>query len=326
MKEKLRQLLILAQQKQATDLHFTIIGRQVRVSFRGLYGMEEVESAMFDEALFNYLKYIAHLDLGNTLKPQSGNFGFSLDGKDLFFRFSLIVTQGLQTGVLRILNNHARIELAHITNQEVQRQSFYAWCQRTSGMVILSGPTGSGKTTTLHALLAHIADIGKHHIITLEDPIEIHDERYIQLQINEASGFTYDEGIRQLMRHDPDVIMLGEIRDEATAKSAYRCALSGHMVFSTVHAKSASEAIKRLEELGLKRSELQDTLTAVCAQRLYPHKQKEGERLCIYEILEKDDLYTVLQGKAIPKHKDIFKELEEAKQLGLIEISEFSTT
>lgn len=274
--------------------------------------MEEVHSAIVDERLFHYLKYIANLDLGCCDKPQSGSFQWESGGQTLYFRFSLISSLDQETGVLRILNNHHEISLDNLSSEPQQTAIFRWWTRQRSGLVILSGQTGSGKTTTLYALLDEIAKVGKAKIMTLEDPIEIHDHRFVQLAINEASGFTYEEGIRQLMRHDPDVIMIGEIRDSYTAKMAYRCALTGHMVFSSIHARTASEALKRLQELGVEKSEWQHTLTAVCAQRLYSRKNHESERICIYEILEGAALQSTLENKAVPNHEDIEAKIRQA--------------
>ena len=144
------------------------------------------------------------------------------------------------------------------------------------------------------------------------------------MQVNEALQFDYEEGIKQLLRHDPDVIMIGEIRDEKTARMAFRCALSGHMVFTCVHAKSATEAIKRMEELGISKSELRQTLTAVSSQRLF-HMKTSKDRICIYEILEKEALKHYLEGWDIEnEHDSIMDEIRKAVELGWISKKEAS--
>ena len=256
------------------------------------------------------------------MKPQSGQFQYIYKGKQLNFRFSLLCTLDMQTGVLRILNNHHLLQIQDLTIQKNCISSFFHWSKFRSGLIILSGPTGSGKSTTLHAILHTIANNQKLKVISLEDPIEIHDDSYLQLQINEKADFTYEEGIRQLLRHDPDVIMIGEIRDTNTAKMAYRCALTGHMVFSTVHAKNCAEAIKRLMDLGIAKQDLKDTLTAVSSQRLFQVNGKE-ERTCIYEILEKEELeYFMVEGKHETKHRDIFDEIKIAVEKGFISSQE----
>lgn len=312
MREKFEQLLHVIKKQDATDIHMTLMHQKVSVTIRGMYGLQEVKNNAFDAGLFNFLKYLSNLDLGNASVPQSGNFQYEYEHETLYFRFSLLTTFDKQTAVLRVLNNHAHIALEELSYQKKQFTSFVNWTKTRSGLVILSGPTGSGKTTTLHAILQRIANEKRLHVVSLEDPIEIFDDSYLQLQINEKSNFTYEEGIRQLMRHDPDVIMIGEIRDPKTAHMLLRSALSGHLIFTTIHAKCCSEAIKRLYEFGLTKEDLQHTLTAISSQRLYMAKGKKG-RVCIYEILERDQLQKYLQTNEMPKaHQDIFDEIQQA--------------
>lgn len=318
MKEKFEQLLHVIKKQDATDIHMTLVHQQVFVTIRGMYGLQEVRNNAFDTGLFNYIKYLSNLDLGNASVPQSGNFQYDYQNEILYFRFSLLVTLDKQTAVLRVLNNHAHIALEDLSYQKKQFTSFVNWTKTRSGLVILSGPTGSGKTTTLHAILQRIANEKRLHVVSLEDPIEIYDDSYLQLQINEKNNFTYEEGIRQLMRHDPDVIMIGEIRDPKTAQMLLRSALSGHLIFTTIHAKCCSEAIKRLQEFGLTCEDLCHTLSAVSSQRLYMAKGKKG-RICIYEILEKDELQKYLQTNKLPEgHQDIFEEIRQAVEEGKI--------
>lgn len=296
----------------ASDLHLTKNHEALKVSLRTLNGMLDIHMAAFDVALYHYLKYLSNMDLANTNAPQSGNFHYVFQGETYYFRFSCIHTFDIETGVLRILNNHDEVMLEDLSYLKEQYESFVRWTKTRSGLVVLSGPTGSGKTTTLHAILSRIASQHKMQVVSLEDPIEIFDDSYLQLQINEKNHFTYEEGIRQLMRHDPDVIMIGEIRDGESARMLLRSALSGHMIFTTIHAKCCSETIKRLQEFGLKREDLMHTLTAVCSQRLYASKEKEG-RQCVYEILERDELQYYLEYQKMPEnHEDIFDEIEKA--------------
>lgn len=312
MQEKMNQMLRLVQMHHATDIHFIMKQDKVTVSMRGLYGMEAVYSPALDVSLFNYLKYLSNLDLGNLSVPQSGNFQYEYQGSLLYFRFSILTTLQMQTAVLRILNNHEQIELEDLTDDKRQYQSFVNWTRTRSGLIVLSGPTGSGKTTTLHAILHRIADNHHLNVVSLEDPIEIFDDSYLQLQINERSNFSYEEGIKQLMRHDPDVIMIGEIRDPNSAKMLLRSALSGHLIFTTIHAKCCSEAIKRLNEFGLSNEELKHTLSAVASQRLYPAAGTKGRR-CIYEIMEKEDLsYCLEHHKEKAGYRNIFSNIQKA--------------
>ena len=287
---------------------------------RGISGFKSFEDEQI-EALFQYLKYCANLDLGNLAIPQSGTFQMNFQDKNYYFRFSCISSYQSQTGVLRILNNHPPISIHQCSTKKTQNAQFKRWCSLRSGLILFSGPTGSGKTTTLHALLEEIARQKKLKIITLEDPIEIMSSNYLQLQVNEKMNFTYEEGIKQLLRHDPDVIMIGEIRDSKCAEMVYRAALSGHLVFSTIHAKSATEAIKRLSELGLSTSNLKETLTAVVNQRLYPDIKRK-ERICIYEILDRQELQNYLEYGKTENHKTIQDEIREAIRKKIIRPSD----
>lgn len=319
MKKKLNQLLKYVYEHNASDVHFTLINHKLMVRMRGLDKIIKIEDKKLDEGLFHYLKFISNLDLGNALLPQSGNFSFKYKSNLLHFRFSYIHTQQAQSGVLRVLNNHPKIELQDLSMDDKQNETFLSWTKFKSGLVLVSGPTGSGKSTTLHAILEIIAQNSKLNVITLEDPIEIQSDHYLQLQVNERMNFHYEEGIKQLLRHDPDVIMIGEIRDEVSAKMLIRCALSGHMVFTTIHAKSCKEAVKRLREFGVSDIDLDETLTAITNQRIYKHKV-EAKRVCIYEILEKEDLKKVLSNDKLPTtYEDITKKIKYAIKKGWIQ-------
>ena len=316
MKKILYRLIFESQKVKATDIHFLISDTRHSCEMRGISGFKPFEDDQVD-ALFQYLKYCANLDLGNLTVPQSGTFRMKLKEKEYYFRFSCISSYQSQTGVLRILNNHSPIAISQCSVKKTQNIQFKRWCSLRSGLILFSGPTGSGKTTTLHALLEEIARQKKLKIITLEDPIEIVSSNYLQLQVNEKMNFTYEEGIKQLLRHDPDVIMIGEIRDPRCAEMVYRAALSGHLVFSTLHAKSATEAIKRLSELGLSAFDLKETLTAVVNQRLYPDIKRK-ERVCIYEILAQQELQRYLEYGKIENHKTIQDEIREAVKKKII--------
>ena len=319
MNQLFNKLIFESQKIKATDIHFSLYQEKCLCEIRGMNGFIRYEHDQLNQ-LFQYLKYCANLDLGNLTKPQSGTFQKMMNHKEFYFRFSCISTIVNETGVLRILNNHPLLSIDELSYKKAHLRQFKKWCNMRSGLVIFSGPTGSGKTTTLHTLLSEISKNKKLKIITLEDPIEIVSTDYLQLQINEKINFTFEEGIKQLLRHDPDVIMIGEIRDSKCAEMVYRAALSGHLVFTTLHAKSAQEAIKRLLELGLTTSNLKNTLTGVVNQRLYPNYDRKG-RSCIYEILCNESLQDVLECKNI-KHKSIQDEIKDAVKKKIIRASD----
>lgn len=320
MKDKVKKLIIESQRLKATDIHFMISDNQQKCDIRGIKGFHSFKDDFIKE-IFQYLKYCANLDLGNLSSPQSGTFQLVIEKNTYYFRFSCISTYMSQTGVLRILNNHPVLSVDDLSFKRSQNLLFKKWCHLRGGLILFSGPTGSGKSTTLHVLLEEISRKNQLKIITLEDPIEIMSDQYLQLQINEKMNFTYEEGIKQLLRHDPDIIMIGEIRDSKCAEMVYRAALSGHLVFSTIHAKTASETIKRLEDLGLTKTNLKETLTAVVNQRLYPDIKRKG-RVCIYEILHGKELQEYLDENEILQHKTIYDEINEAIKRKIIKKSD----
>lgn len=311
MREKFEKLLNVALKHEATDIHFVLKNDKLTITMRGNKGIIDIKEK-FDKTLLNYLKFMSNLDLGNLNVPQNGNFTYVYRKKELHFRFSYIQTLHLQSGVLRILNNHQPIALSMLSNDKKQNAIFKKWATFRSGLVLVSGPTGSGKTTTLHAILETIAENKKLKVITLEDPIEIPSDNYLQFQINEKMNFTYEEGIKQLLRHDPDVIMIGEIRDTQTAKILVRCALSGHMIFTTIHAKSCKDAIVRLLDFGVRENDLKEVLTGLTNQRIFFNKNNKG-RCCVYEIMEKNSIRYFFEHKEMEKgYKDIFDEIQIA--------------
>lgn len=317
MQDIFHSLLQEAIKQEASDIHFTLKNDYLQIQIRGTKGIVNVKK-QYPISLLHYLKYISHLDLGHEDKAQSGNFYHVFNGNTYFFRMSFIHTHQIDTAVLRILNNHSTLSIDNLSKKKKQNQIFKQWCNVRSGLILLSGPTGSGKTTTLHALLENIAQKNKLKVITLEDPIEIQSDSYLQLQINESIHFGYEEGIAQLLRHDPDVIMIGEVRDESTAKSLLRCALSGHMVFTTIHAKTCKEAILRLLDLGVNKNDLKEVLTALTNQRIYASKNRKG-RVCVYEIAQKEDVKSFFENEQFQiNHKSIYDEIMECVEQGYI--------
>lgn len=311
MNELFEKLLMLALKHNASDIHLQLQDDVLKISLRCANGIIDLKQS-FDFSLFHYLKFMANLDLGNVGMPQSSNFTYRLKGNSYFFRFSFIQTIQVQSAVLRILNNHKKIVLSELSKDTKQNDIFKRWTRFRGGLTIISGPTGSGKTTTLNAILETIADNKRLKVISLEDPVEIHSDNYLQLQVNEKMNLDYEEGIKQLLRHDPDVIMIGEVRDQATAKTLIRCALSGHMIFTTIHAKSCVEVIYRLLDFGVKENELKQVLTSITNQRIFPNKTGKG-RICIYEIMEKTNIEYYFKHKELPEdYKDIFKQIREA--------------
>ena len=301
MEERFEELLELALQNKGTDIHFNIVDDEVSIAIRGIHGRFEVPAEREDIQLFNYLQYQAHLDITCMNKPQSGAFNHYYAGEFYDFRFAVLTTPRRRNGVLRILNCHNGLTLDELTYQSDVQDMFKQWVRMRSGLVIFTGLTGSGKTTTLYSLLQMA---GNRTVYSLEDPIEVVQENVIQLEINERIGFSYDEGIKQILRHNPDIIMIGEVRDEKTAKMTIRAALTGCLVMTSLHARSTVSAINRLLELGVNRSDLAESVIGIVNQQLFK-KYQEDNYTCIYDILDQQQLHDYLiNGKPLATEMD----------------------
>ncbi|MBE6118895.1 MAG: competence protein ComG [Erysipelotrichaceae bacterium] len=310
MQEKLEQLLTYATQKNASDIHLTLHRHTLSIQLRIYEQMVELVQDLWDESLFEYVKFISGFDLTNPYIPQNGQFSWKLGSQVLYCRFSLIPNKNLQAGVIRLLHTGIHLPIERLTSKKEHQMFLESLIHARRGLVIACGPTNSGKTTTLHAILHAIAQRSMHKVVSLEDPIEIQDPSYLQLQINEELGFTYEKGIEELLRHDPDVIFIGETRNSYTAKMVVRSALTGSLAFTTLHASNALEAIQRLEDLSVSTYDLKNTLTALIGQRLY---QGPNGKECIYEVLSGQDLQYALEHKAYPKgFKTLSNEIQEA--------------
>lgn len=285
MEDRLNALLRLALKYNASDIHITVKSGDVTIEMRIDDVIYKVKSENQDQRLLKYLQYLANLDIGNLLRPQTGQFEWVIDDRILSLRFALIHDIHMDNGVLRILSDNTT-RITKLSWDSKQNDFFYATIHKRMGLFITSGPTGSGKTTTLYNMLKMAKN---RKIFTIEDPIEIRFDNYIQIMINEAIGLDYNEAIKQVLRHDPDIIMIGEIRDEITAKMAIRAANTGHLVVTSLHAGSSQLAIERLLELGVDKRQLQNVLIGICNQRLYKVKNSK-DKMVIYENMDKREI------------------------------------
>ena len=219
--------------------------------------------------LVSRIKIMARLDIAERRRPQDGKIDFSeFGGKALELRVAVMPTHsGLEDVVLRLLESAKPLPLAQLGLQPRDLATIAEFSQRSFGMVLAVGPTGSGKTTTLHSMLAEV-NTAEHKIWTAEDPIEITQPGLRQVQMNPKIGLTFASAMRGFLRADPDIIMIGEIRDAETAKIAIEASLTGHLVLSTLHTNNASESVVRLLDLGMDPMNFADSLLGLVAQRL----------------------------------------------------------
>lgn len=254
----------------ASDIHLEPTRDELRVRFRidGVLVTQQPFSAALSASIIARLKILANMNIAERRVPQDGKFHVMHAGNEIDVRISTFPCLYGEKMVVRILDRVAQtISLDSLGLEPTMLELFKRLMQRHSGFFLVTGPTGSGKTTTLYAALSSLNSPEKN-IATLEDPVEYSLDGINQAQINLAAGFTFDKGIRSLVRQDPDVIMVGEIRDKITARIAIEAALTGHLVLSTLHTADAPSAIMRLMDMGIEPFLINAALSGVLAQRL----------------------------------------------------------
>lgn len=263
-------ILVQAVQGRASDIHIEPQEEEMRVRFRidgELYAVLTIPQ-LSQAAVVSRLKIMAGMDIAEKRIPQDGRFRLEVDMREVDFRVSTLPTSHGEKVVLRILDRTSaltRIEQLGLSpgNKEIMLKL----ARRPYGMVLVTGPTGSGKTTSLYSVLNEVNSIDKN-IITLEDPVEYMLAGINQVQTNPRAGLTFAAGLRSILRQDPDIIMVGEIRDQETAELAVQAALTGHLVFSTLHTNCAAGAIARLNDMNIEDFLIGSSLAGIVAQRL----------------------------------------------------------
>jgi general secretion pathway protein E len=255
---------------RASDIHLEPKADRLRIRFRtdGVMVEQPYLPASANLPLISRVKVLARMDIAEKRQPQDGNFKQDLGrGKTVSLRASTFPCFDGEKIVLRLLEANAMIAMEQLGMGRGQVRSLRQMCARTGGLVLVTGPTGSGKTSTLYAALAEL-DTARLNIVTLEDPIEVQLPEITQGQVNPRAGFTFASGLRSILRQDPDVILVGEMRDAETAAIAIQASLTGHMVLSTMHTNSTIATITRLMDLGIEPYIVASALVGVLAQRL----------------------------------------------------------
>jgi type II secretory ATPase GspE/PulE/Tfp pilus assembly ATPase PilB-like protein len=269
-------MIFTAIQRRASDIHVETQDDAVYVKYR-IDGV--LQSAMrpiakrFHGSIISRIKVMAELDIAEKRVPQDGRFKLRVPGKTIDFRVSIMPSVHGEDSVIRILDKQSiseqftELKLDILGFPEAELKQFRKYIREPYGMVLVTGPTGSGKTTTLYAALAEIKSI-EDKIITIEDPVEYQLKGITQIPINEKKGLTFARGLRSILRHDPDKVMVGEIRDPETAQIAIQSALTGHLVFTTVHANNVFDVLGRFLNMGVEAYQFISALNCVMAQRL----------------------------------------------------------
>jgi len=270
IKRLMNSILFQSVKESSSDIHIDPGFKETQVRYRidGVLRPVTKVPRQGHVPLINRVKVMAGLDISAKNKPQDGRSMILLAGKKIDIRVSIIPTIHGEQAVLRLLNqSQGIIELDKLGFQPAMASQLELLVQKPHGILLVTGPTGSGKTTTLYSLLNRI-DAKQKNIVTIEDPVEYRIGDYGQMQVNEKTGVTFAKGLRAMLRQDPDVIMVGEMRDSETAKIGIQASLTGHLVLSTLHTNDAPSSIVRLIDMGIEPFLISSTLTGIIAQRL----------------------------------------------------------
>ncbi|MBI5090994.1 MAG: type II/IV secretion system protein [Candidatus Hydrogenedentes bacterium] len=268
---------------RATDIHLEPFEDELRIRYRIDGVLQDVpvppQLKRYQPAIVSRIKILSHLDIAEKRLPQDGRIKVRLKDIDVDVRVSLIPMLHGEAAVLRLLQQDSAAEgLARLRMGPKEKRFFDRLLELPHGIILVTGPTGSGKTTTLYSALNQIND-STRKIVTIEDPIEYHIRGVNQIQVSEKAGLTFARGLRAILRHDPDVVLIGEIRDGETAQIAVQASLTGHLVFSTLHTNDAPGAVTRLVDMGVEPYLVASSLEACIAQRLVrvlcPHCRAE---------------------------------------------------
>ena len=299
--------------ERATDVHIEVDDSVGRVRYRidGVLQTAFILSKKIYKPVVSRIKIMASLDITESRIPQDGSFRFTYNTQEVDIRVSTMPVFYGESVVMRILQKpRFLMSLTDLGFWGDNLERFNRLVQKPYGMLVITGPTGSGKSTTLYAALKTMNALEKN-IITLEDPVEYQIPITKQSPIHEKAGYTFAKGLRSILRHDPDIILLGEMRDEETAEMAFRASMTGHLVFTTLHANTASAAVARLLDMDIEPFVVSSSLLAVIAQRLARRicsKCKEpytpsDEELSYYEELKRVENAVFYRGKGCERCK-----------------------
>ncbi|MEH7384956.1 competence type IV pilus ATPase ComGA [Bacillus sp. JJ1521] len=327
------QLIEDAWSMSASDIHFVPKINDAMIQYRldsDLFNKQTIPKDVC-ERLISHYKFLAGMDIGERRRPQNGAITLNLKGVTINLRLSTLPTPYNESLVIRILPETPTYSLANLSLFPTMTTKLLSLLKHSHGLIIFTGPTGSGKSTTLYSLLHATKKLFNRNIITLEDPIEKRSEEVLQVQVNEKAGITYAHGLKAILRHDPDIIMVGEIRDTETAKIAVRAALTGHLVLSTMHTRDSKGAIYRLLEFDVSLQEIEQTLIAIAAQRLVDLKcpycegkctplckrHRKVRRVGVYELLNGHALTEVMKEARGDKAEYRYEKLKDVIKKGI---------
>nr|WP_269748796.1 competence type IV pilus ATPase ComGA [Lysinibacillus timonensis] len=296
VESKSEQLLFKGLTFGASDIHIVPTSDNYTVHFRKYGKLFNAGNITIDlgNRIISYFKFLSSLDISEKRKPQSGSFQKEMQKKLYSFRVSTLPSIFQKESlVIRLMLQNATNSITSLCYHSKSAERLINLISNRQGLLLFCGATGSGKTTSMYSLIHYCSESLARHVISLEDPVESSQEHLLQIQVNERAGVTYAAGLRAILRHSPDVIMIGEIRDHETAKIAIEASLTGHLVLSTIHAKDSVNCIYRLMDLGIPIEEIRQSLLGIIAQCLI-QVGKHDQRKALYEILSDIHLYEAI--------------------------------
>lgn len=328
---KSKEIITDAIRAGATDVHFIPVpdGCFIQYRIRGETNYQQKLNSHIAERLVSHFKYQSGMDIGERRKPQSTSMKVNIENTMYDLRISTLPTRMMESLAIRILPQEHFITLSQLPLFPNCQRKLEAIAQINQGLCLITGPTGSGKTTTLYALLEQILLKRNRTIITIEDPIERQITQTIQMEVNQKAGLTFDSGLRAALRHDPDVILVGEIRDKETALLAVRAALTGHLVIASLHSSNCYQAVLRMIDYGVSKLNLYEACQTIFSQRLvvksciHCHTSScsndlQHKRTALYEWLDKKQLRKVIMMGENPTYSTLKCQAKKAWSLGYI--------
>lgn len=327
-----------------TDVHITPRRKDYMIKFR-LHGHlipRKPIPPIAGERLISHLKFMASMDISEKRKPQSGAWQHHCIGNQISLRISTLPTaHSKESLVIRIIPQKQSFSLGKMSLFPKSIQQLYSMMSLAHGMIIFTGPAGSGKTTTIYTLAEYCSKRIQRNMITLEDPVERQNDLFLQVQVNEKAGITYHTGLKAILRHDPDIIFIGEIRDAETAKIAIRAAMTGHLVLTSMHTRNAEGAVYRLLEFGVKPLEIEQTVVGVTAQRLvslfcpfcrggcseYCRRNGFPKRAAVFDLVHgqmlRQIINTAQKGERVKRSRTLESMIRKGIALGYISQEEY---
>ncbi|KAA1040109.1 competence type IV pilus ATPase ComGA [Macrococcus equipercicus] len=316
MEQIVNQIIKSSIDSNASDIHFIPCREAVQLKQRIDGEMHFVQTLELHhyERILAYLKFVSRLDVADKKKAQSGVVAIIHEDQQFHVRVSTLPQSiGTEAAVLRILK--AQFTSRLIDNTEI----LYETMKLSHGLILITGPTGSGKSTLMYNLLAHARQTLNRQIITIEDPVEQILEDTIQISVNEKAEITFQNSFKAILRCDPDIVMIGEIRDELTAKQVINASLSGHLVLSTLHASDTPGAVERLLEMGIRHSELKQSVKLITSQRLI---KSGGSRKLVIETLTNAHIHQLLAGQPLQAFNPLLAQIQQLHDGQLITTEE----